>query len=152
MKSTVLLLLLLCASIVASTSAFRLLGVRAPRSIDIVKTWRTAESGVLVAVVATGCVAVSPAMAGDYAAGEKVFNANCIVCHAGGQNVIVPEKTLEKEALEQYLTGGRIEASVVAQVRYGKNAMPSFGGRLVDDDIANVATFVIESSEIGWDD
>jgi cytochrome c6 len=80
-----------------------------------------------------------------------VFNANCAACHAGGQNVIMPEKTLEKEALDQYLAGGRNEKSVITQVTNGKNAMPAFGGRLSDDDIANVAAYVISSAEAGWE-
>jgi len=100
----------------------------------------------------TAGVAVSPAFAGDAGAGEQVFNANCAACHAGGQNVIMPEKTLEKDALDQYLAGGRKESSVVTQVTNGKNAMPAFGGRLSDDDIANVATYVIATSEAGWDE
>merc|ERR1719291_1281575 len=99
----------------------------------------------------TAAVAVSPAFAGDVGAGEQVFDANCAACHAGGQNVIMPEKTLEKEALEQYLAGGRKVESVVTQVTNGKNAMPAFGGRLSDEDIANVATYVIKTAEAGWD-
>lgn len=63
----------------------------------------------------------------------------------------MPEKTLEKEALDQYLSGGRSEKSVITQVTNGKNAMPAFGGRLSDEDIANVAAFVIKSSEEGWE-
>ena len=35
----------------------------------------------------------------------------------GGQNVIMPEKTLEQAALEEYLDGGANEASVMKQVR-----------------------------------
>ena len=37
------------------------------------------------------------------------------------------------------------------QVTNGKNAMPAFGGRLDDDDIANVAAYVIKTSDGGWD-
>ena len=33
----------------------------------------------------------------------------------------------------------------------GKNAMSAFGGRLSDEDIANVAAYVIETSEVGWE-
>lgn len=63
----------------------------------------------------------------------------------------MPEKTLEKDALESYLAGGRNEKAVANQVTNGKNAMPAFGGRLGDDDIANVAAYVISSSESGWE-
>jgi len=95
---------------------------------------------------------VAPAFAGDVGAGEKIFNANCAACHAGGQNVIMPEKTLEKDALESYLAGGRNEAAVKTQVTNGKNAMPAFGGRLSEEDIADVASYVIATSESGWDE
>ena len=63
----------------------------------------------------------------------------------------MPSRTLVKEALEQYLDGGFSEAAVVKQVTNGKNAMPAFGGRLSDEDIANVATYVIQTSGEGWD-
>ena len=96
-------------------------------------------------------VAVAPAVAADVGAGEQVFNANCAACHAGGQNVIMPEKTLEKDALEQYLAGGRNAKAIITQVTNGKNAMPAFGGRLDDEAIADVAAYVIATSEAGWD-
>ena len=63
----------------------------------------------------------------------------------------MPDKTLEKEALEQYLAGGRNEKAVMMQVTNGKNAMPAFGGRLSEEDIENVAAYVISTSEAGWD-
>ena len=97
-------------------------------------------------------VAPAPAYGGgDIDAGETVFKSNCAACHPGGQNVIMPEKSLEKAALDTYLNGGRNEASVIKQVTIGKNAMPKFGGRLPDEDIANVAAYVIARSEAGWD-
>ena len=48
----------------------------------------------------------APAFAADVAAGESVFRGNCAACHVGGQNVIRPERTLEQDALEEYLDGG----------------------------------------------
>ena len=51
----------------------------------------------------------------------------------------------------EYLDGGFNEAAVRNQVTNGKNAMPAFGGRLSDEDIANVAAFVISTSSTGWD-
>merc|ERR1719480_105608 len=132
------------AVLAASASAYTF--VPQPK-IDVGKA---AQAGAVAAALAFGVAA--PAFAGDVAAGEQIFNANCAACHAGGQNVIMPEKTLEKEALDQYLAGGRSEASVITQVTNGKNAMPAFGGRLSDEDIANVATYVIKTSESGWDE
>lgn len=112
---------------------------------------KVVQSGTAAVAIVSG-VAVSPALAGDAGAGQQVFSANCAACHADGQNVIMPEKTLEKDALEQYLSGGRNEAAVVTQVTNGKNAMPAFAGRLGEDEIKNVASYVIATSERGWDD
>ena len=103
------------------------------------------------AIAGAALLVATPAFAGDADAGEKIFNANCAACHAGGQNSVVPDHTLEKSAIEKFLTGGFKESSVVTQVTNGKGAMPAFGGRLSDDDIANVATYVISKSEEGWD-
>jgi len=96
-------------------------------------------------------LAAPAAFAASVDDGEQVFNANCAACHAGGQNVIMPDKTLEKAALEQYLAGGRSAGSVITQVTNGKNAMPAFGGRLSEEDIQNVAAYVIASSDAGWE-
>ena len=64
----------------------------------------------------------------------------------------MPDKTLEKDALAKYLDGGFSEPAVVTQVTNGKNAMPAFGGRLSDDDIRNVASYVIATSSTGdWE-
>ena len=121
------------------------------RSINLALLNHTQIAKGAVAGAAAAVVASSPVFAADAGAGEQVFNANCAACHAGGQNVIMPEKTLEKEALDQYLSGGRSEKSVITQVTNGKNAMPAFGGRLSDEDIANVAAYVIKSADEGWE-
>lgn len=86
--------------------------------------------------------------AADLAAGEQVFSANCTACHAGGNNAIMPQKTLKKEALEENEMNS--VAAITMQVKNGKNAMPAFGGRLSDEDIDNVASYVLSQSEQGW--
>ena len=121
----------------------------------LVQRIRSLSDAVVLGVLAIAAVlllgSLSTEHAGDVAAGESVFNGNCAACHAGGQNVIMPEKTLEKAALEQFLAGGRNEKAVITQVTNGKNAMPAFGGRLSDDDIADVAAYEITTSEAGWE-
>jgi cytochrome c6 len=86
--------------------------------------------------------------AADLAAGEQIFSANCSACHAGGNNAIMPEKTLKKDALED--NGMNSITAITTQVKNGKNAMPAFGGRLTDEDIDNVANYVLDKSEQGW--
>ena len=79
-----------------------------------------------VAIAGTVLFAATPAFAGHAGAGEKIFNANCAACHAGGQNTVVPDHTLEKSAIAKFLAGGFEDKSVVTQVTNGKNAMPAF--------------------------
>jgi cytochrome c6 len=87
--------------------------------------------------------------AADIENGEKIFTANCSACHAGGNNVIMPEKTLKKDALEA--NGMKSVDAITYQVTNGKNAMPAFGGRLGDNDIEDVANYVLSQTEKGWD-
>lgn len=68
--------------------------------------------------------APGPAFAGDVVLGAKVFSNTCAACHAGGQNIVEPDKTLEKEALETYLAGGFSEASIIKQASV-RGARPS---------------------------
>jgi cytochrome c6 len=91
----------------------------------------------------------SLSFAADIENGERIFNANCSACHAGGNNVIIPEKTLKTDALEA--NGMKSVSAITYQVTNGKNAMPAFGGRLDDSDIEDVANYVLSQSEKGWD-
>nr|QWK41665.1 cytochrome c553 [Akkesiphycus lubricus] len=91
----------------------------------------------------------NPAQAVDINNGENIFTANCSACHAGGNNVIMPEKTLKKNALEENSMNS--VGAITYQVTNGKNAMPAFGGRLSEDDIEDVANFVLAQSGKGWE-
>ena len=77
--------------------------------------------------------------------GEKVFVNNCIVCHAGGNNIIIPEKNLKKATLET--NGMNTRNAIAYQVLNGKNGMPAFGGRLKENEIQAVAIYVLQQSE-----
>jgi cytochrome c6 len=91
----------------------------------------------------------SPAFAdADLAHGKQLFAANCAACHAGGKNLVNPEKTLEKAALEK--NGMNSLKAITTQVTNGKGAMPSFGAKLNAQDIEDVASYVLATSEAGW--
>lgn len=89
----------------------------------------------------------TPALAGT-ASGAQVFSANCAACHVGGGNAVNAAKTLKKDVLAQYEMNS--VDKIVYQVTNGKNAMPSFRGRLSEDEIAAVAEYVLQQSEAGW--
>lgn len=80
--------------------------------------------------------------------GAQVFSANCAACHIGGGNAVNPAKTLKKADLEQY--DMKSADKIITQVTNGKNAMPSFQGRLSADEIAEVAEYVLAQTEAGW--
>lgn len=119
---------------------------------------RKAKALVAVAVAAgVFSAGAMPAYAADAMEGEKIvaeakriFANNCAACHVAGQNVIQPEKTLQLRALEEYLDGGANVAAVAKQVTNGKNAMPAFRELLSEEDIQNVATYVVENAKAGW--
>ncbi len=75
--------------------------------------------------------------------GEKLFNLNCIACHDGGKNIILPEKSLKKEILAA--NGMNSLTSITYQVTNGKNGMPAFGGRLKEKEIEEIANYILES-------
>ena len=103
------------------------------------------------AIFCLAILGLAPAThAADIENGERIFNANCSACHAGGNNVIVSERTLKKDALTGY---GMLSVSAITnQVTNGKNAMPAFGGRLDDSEIEDVANYVIsQANNDGWD-
>ena len=77
--------------------------------------------------------------------GEKLFQSNCAVCHLGGNNIIIPEKNLKKETLEE--NGMNSVSAITYQIMNGKNGMPAFGGRLSEADIDQIANYVLEQSE-----
>jgi cytochrome c6 len=105
-----------------------------------------------IAIVLISCaiaifVGTSPVLA-EVPSGEQLFNSNCSACHIGGNNVIISHKTLRKEALEKYEMNS-LEA-IRHQVINGKNAMPAFGGRLSEEEIDAIATYVLGQAEIDW--
>ena len=99
-----------------------------------------------------GLVSPMRALAADASHGAQIFSANCAACHIGGGNVVNGERTLQKADLEAYLANysDGHEAAIQYQVTNGKNAMPAFGGKLSDTDIADVASYVEQQSSNGW--
>merc|ERR1712187_233185 len=97
--------------------------------------------GLLAAVMTS-----RPALAADLENGESVFLGNCAACHAGGNNSVVPEKKIRKEAIEQYLTGGYNVDAIKTQVTNGKGGMPAFGDKLAPEDIDDVANYVFNQA------
>ncbi|MBW4472274.1 MAG: c-type cytochrome [Stenomitos rutilans HA7619-LM2] len=82
------------------------------------------------------------------AQGAKIFSANCAACHQGGNNVVSANKNLKSAALKQY--GMDSTDAIITQVTNGKGAMPSFKGRLKEEEIKAVAAYVLNQSAKDW--
>jgi len=80
--------------------------------------------------------------------GARVFAYVCSACHLGGYNQVRAERTLQEAVLRE---NGMLAAdSIEYQVTNGKNRMPAFDGRLTDDEITNVAYYVVGQAQAGW--
>ena len=77
--------------------------------------------------------------------GGILFSNNCLPCHTGGKNLILPEKNLRKETLDA--NGINSLKAITYQILNGKNGMPAFGGRLTENEIENIARYVLKESE-----
>jgi mono/diheme cytochrome c family protein len=78
------------------------------------------------------------ATTGDPAAGATVFATNCSICHgsdghggAGGPDL----RTMPK---------AKTEAGAIEQVTNGGGGMPAFGGALSEEEIDDVAAYVVQ--------
>lgn len=80
--------------------------------------------------------------------GSRIFTANCAACHIGGNNVILAEKNLSKDALAKYAMDSIV--AIKTQVTNGKNAMPAFGDNLTSAEIEAVARYVLTQSQQDW--
>ncbi len=80
--------------------------------------------------------------------GEKVFEVHCAGCHVNGGNIIRRGKNLKMKALHKY---GYDSVDAIADiVTNGKNNMSAFGDKLSEQEIKNVAQYVLQQAENNW--
>ena len=82
------------------------------------------------------------------ATANEVFDKNCASCHAGGNNIMNPEKTLTQESLEK--NGVNNLEAIKALVAKGNGPMPAFSASLDAGQIDSVAAYVLEQAKKGW--
>lgn len=82
------------------------------------------------------------------AGANEIFNKHCAACHAGGKNIMNPDKTLSKEHLEK--NGMNSVDAIKNLVSKGKAPMPAFESMLDAKQIEEVAAYVLEQAEKGW--
>ena len=136
--------------LMCSTEAFVMQGNPHSQSKPVMPLLCQSQNARLSAVA--GCLRLaSPLLVDDVSMGEKILSLNYAACHAGVQSSVVFDHTLNKVAIEKYMTGGFNEKSVVYQVTHAKKATPVSGICLADEYIGNVAAYVIKTAEDSWD-
>jgi mono/diheme cytochrome c family protein len=75
---------------------------------------------------------------GDAAAGEAIFAENCAVCHGADGHGGSGGPDLRTMPLAQ------TEEGAIEQVTHGGGGMPEFGGTLSEEEIKNVAAYVVQ--------
>ncbi|KAI8474502.1 MAG: cytochrome c6 precursor [Monoraphidium minutum] len=130
------------AGVRAQAPRARAVAVRADAKGAVSKAAGAAAAAVMAASALLG----GGAFAADLALGQQVFDNNCAACHAGGKNNVIPDHTLEKAAIEQFLDGGFNLEAIVYQVENGKGAMPAWDGRLSDEEIQGVSAYVFDQA------
>jgi cytochrome c6 len=105
-------------------------------------------SVILLGIAAFALAFIPSVFATDIVNGRKVFTANCAQCHAGGKNLVQPQRSLRKLDLQRY--GMYSNEAIIAQVTNGKGAMPAFGKRLKATQIEDVAAYVLDRADKDW--
>jgi cytochrome c6 len=103
---------------------------------------------VLVAVLLLTITFTLPTYAANIANGSQIFELNCAGCHINGGNIVRRGKNLKKQALKKYGMDS-IEA-IASIVTNGKNNMSAYKDRLSEQQIKEVATYVLEQAEKNW--
>ncbi|MBW4569815.1 MAG: c-type cytochrome [Tolypothrix carrinoi HA7290-LM1] len=91
---------------------------------------------------------ISPALADDTVNGTQIFSVHCAGCHINGSNIIRRGKNLKMKALKKNHMDS-IEA-IAEIVTNGKNNMSAYKDRLTEQQIQDVAAYVLEQAEKNW--
>lgn len=91
---------------------------------------------------------------------QQIFENSCAGCHAGGGNIVKREATLALSDLTKYgLDGPEALYNIIysgngAMPGFGEECTPkgkcTFGKRLTDDQVRDLASFVLEQARQGW--
>lgn len=75
--------------------------------------------------------------------GEEAFLSNCAVCHANGENLITPSKSLHKKSLAA--NGIRTADDIVKKMRDPGPGMTKFDAEMIPDKMARqIAEYILK--------
>ncbi|WP_323367357.1 c-type cytochrome [Leptothoe sp. PORK10 BA2] len=78
----------------------------------------------------------------------QLFDVNCAGCHPNGANIIRRGKNLKQKALSRH--GYTSVDAIATLITNGKGLMSPYDDRLSEDDIINLANYVLEQAANNW--
>ncbi|NJL23424.1 MAG: c-type cytochrome [Leptolyngbyaceae cyanobacterium SM1_3_5] len=109
---------------------------------------RSRPLNIFLAFICLWLTLIPPAIAADLTNGAAVFEARCVGCHVNGGNIVRRNKTLKQKALQKFGMDS-IEA-VEAIVTNGKNSMSAYKDKLTEEQIHDVAAYVLDRAAADW--
>lgn len=95
----------------------------------------------LVGVMITGLLAGNPAAAADPQRGAELYRNHCLACHGAGGKPVLPGAPDFSKPMALL----KPDTTLLASIRQGRGAMPSYAGLLRDreilDLVAHLRTF-----------
>jgi cytochrome c6 len=97
-----------------------------------------------------GIVSLAPSAwaATDSANGAQLFQTHCAGCHVNGGNIVRRGKNLKLKTLQRNKVDS-LEA-IAELVTYGKGNMSAYQDRLTEQQIQEVAAYVLDQAKQGW--
>jgi cytochrome c6 len=84
----------------------------------------------------------------DLTNGHRIFEVQCVGCHANGGNIIRRGKTLKLKALQR---NHRDSLEAIADiVRNGKMPMSAYKDKLTEPEILDVSAYVLNQAQQEW--
>ena len=82
----------------------------------------------------------------DLMAGRMIYERKCVSCHGanGDGKTITASRYPYANLIDGVWRSDGSPAALERQIRFGKDPMPRFGGKLTDEEIRQTAAFVLE--------
>ena len=115
--------------------------------------WAMPVVGLLPIWIILYAGSLSPADTGELTQldlGAEIYAANCSTCHGptGDGNTITASRHRYANLIDGvWRSDGSLEA-LERQIRFGRDPMPRFQGKLTDEEIRQTAAFVLEMSRV----
>ena len=85
----------------------------------------------------------------DLAAGRMIYERKCVSCHGprGDGKTVTASRYPYANLIDGVWRSDGSQGAIERQIRFGKDPMPRFQGKLTDEEIRQTAAFVLEMNK-----